>query len=91
MPCNLGVAIYERESAGAMVFTFTLTLLTLAVALWIWVARSTVRGTDWVGAASVRECPLSGRDLRRDVSAAGRVERIRFGAYPDATAQEGCA
>ncbi len=39
--CNLGVAIYGRESAGAMVFTFT--LLTLAAAFWIWVAHRIVR------------------------------------------------
>jgi hypothetical protein len=41
MLCNLGVAIYERESAGAMVFTFT--LLTLAAGFWIWVAHRIVR------------------------------------------------
>jgi hypothetical protein len=33
MLCNLGVAIYERESAGAMVFTFT--LLSVAIAFWL--------------------------------------------------------
>lgn len=33
MLCNLGVAIYERESAGAMAFTFT--LLSVAIAFWL--------------------------------------------------------
>jgi hypothetical protein len=41
MLCNLGVAIYERESLGAMVFTFT--FLTLAAVFWIWVAHRIVR------------------------------------------------
>ena len=33
MLCNLGVVIYERESAGAMVFTFM--LLSVAIASWL--------------------------------------------------------
>ena len=41
MLCNLGVAIYERESAGAMVFTFT--LLSVGIAFWLWVFRRLTR------------------------------------------------
>jgi hypothetical protein len=41
MVCNLGVAIYEQESARAMVFTFT--LLSVAIAFWLWVVRRLIR------------------------------------------------
>jgi hypothetical protein len=41
MVCNLGVAIYERESAAAMAFTFT--LLSVAIVLWLRVFRRLIR------------------------------------------------
>jgi hypothetical protein len=41
MVCNLAVAIYARESAGAMVFTFT--LLSVGIVFWLWVFRRLTR------------------------------------------------